>query len=372
MGSRSGSSNAEFAAVASSLRGSRDWRAERALVQESVSASPTNALRWASAFDTEIRSNDFDLAIHAVRQGLFDQVVALDSEDATDIAIELVLTPGPSRPGVPAGPTWLARQAFRLAAARPASELQASIGPGSLTRSRQPELGLLIFHELVLRGCNLADIDWYPSWATRHTHPLNLLPVSLLDLEGGFGYWLPTYAGGATGYPLASMRSIDGEQSTAGALLSGLGARVEVDQDQIAAPFRDWVESSNGRVEVAAFEKGTAFGVSVGPLLEASLGCVRVPVAEGLGMLFSWTVASGAYSHGPGGAYARLRTWEAVAGLLGRAWPTRICSLADEIQDSDWVRFDTEDPWFHRVAWDVFLAVDLGSRTVTIAATDTD
>ncbi len=374
MGSRSGygAHPSDFEDLATSLRGSTDWRPERTLIQGSVSTRPADALALAYALDAEMLSNGFDLAIYSVRQGLFDQVVGLDSEDATDIAIDLVLTPGPSRPGAPATWSWLARQAFRLAAARPADELLASIGPDSSVRLHRPELGLLIFHELVLRGGVLADDNWYCDWARRSSHPLATLPTSLLDLEGGFGFWLPTYASGVTGAPLASLRSIEGELSTVGELIPGLGTPVEVDRERIAASFREWREGSNGEVEIAAFTKGDAFGVTVGPALDATVRGAEVAVAEGLGLFFSWTVASGAYSHGPGGAFARLRTWEAVAGLLGRTWPMDIHPLADEIRDSKWIRLETDDPWFYQVAWDVFLAVDLASRIVTIAVTDTD
>lgn len=322
--------------------------------------------------DAELRTNGFDHAVHSLRQGVIDHVVGLSSDDATRVAIDLVLMPSPPTPARRPDPLALARRAMQLARTRPADELLAAIRPGSPVRARRPELGLLIVHELVLGGHDAGPDDWYLAWARSTSHPLAILPPALLDIEQGFGRWRPTYAGQVTAYRRAAAAPVGAERRPLAAVLPGLGASLPVDRERITAPFRDWIERSNGDVVAAAYAPGGGFSAASGPPLGPDLPSSEIDVADGLNVLFSSAVSGGAYTSGLGGAFSRLVTWEAVAGILGRPWPAAIEGLADEIRRSRWIEMQADGPWFKCVAWDVFLAIELGERIVTVAATDLD
>ncbi len=265
----------------------------------------------------------------------------------------------------------LGYRAMRLTRTRPADELIASIDSGSRVRSQLPELGLLILHELVLNGHEVDHDGWYLDWAQSNSHLLAHLPLHPISLEGEFCSSSPIFSDPGTAAGMTRMLPKDDDVEL-GTLLSGFGERMDVDGALVAAPFRDWVENSNGAVEISVFEAGGSFNVTAEPAPVPTLLAREIDVVAGLELLFSLTFASGAYGRGPGVAYSRLRTWEAVSGLLGREWPCEIAPLAVEIQESRWIRIEPASTWFHRIAWDVFLVVVIGERIVTIAATDTD
>jgi hypothetical protein len=158
-----------------------------------------------------------------------------------------------------------------------------------------------------------------------------------------------------------------------GNLMHGLGEAKTADRERIGATFRDWTEHSNGRVEITGYAAGSAFPVEVpAPRLHRDRRASTVPPATGLELLFSAAAGSGAYSQGPGGGYARLRTWEAISGIVDVPWPTPVEELAREAENARWITVEPDDPWFDNVAWDTWIVIEAAGRFVALAATDTD
>ena len=74
-------------------------------------------------------------------------------------------------------------------------ENQVIDGDEQLQRD-DPEFGLLLSHELVLRGSDPpVGAAWYGTWAQETNHPLAPLPFHLLDIEREMPTGLPHYPG---------------------------------------------------------------------------------------------------------------------------------------------------------------------------------
>lgn len=141
----------------------------------------------------------------------------------------------------------------------------------------------------------------------------------------------------------------------------------------MAAPFRDWTDHSNGRVEITCYRPGSTYPADLPePQLRRDRQASAVPPSTGIELLFSSSVASGAYSHGPGGAYSRLRTWEAVSGIVDHDWPSALDELAAAAEGAAWITVQPDDPWFDDVAWDIWMVIAAVDRVVVLAVTDTD
>ncbi len=207
-------------------------------------------------------------------------------------------------------------------------------------------------------------------WACEAGHPLAHLPPRLLPLELGFSRWLPRYgqAIGATGPPRPGAGL--GEPVPLGSILAGVGSAVAVDGRRIGAAFHDWVEDAGGRVGIHAYAPGCGFPPDLpAPRLDAGLGASRIRREAGVETLFATAVGGGGYARGPGGAHARLRTWEAISAIVDCGWPVPVQQLADAAVASRWIEVAPDDPWFEAGVGHLWLVVEAADRLVVAAAT---
>jgi Family of unknown function (DUF6183) len=361
-------------AFARGLRGSRNWQQERAQVAEAIAERPSRAIDLAAALDADLDAHGFDLAVHAIRGSLLDVVGGLVHHDATRVAVHLASNPGMPKPWAPDPGYRRSRGAMQIAGTRPPAEAWSVLADPSGLRRRDPEFAVLLLHELVVRGAQVPSAaGWIVDWARATAHPLSQLPAQLLAVENGLPGWLPRYGRSAGGLSWEVPNPTPEPPVALGQLLQGVGAVVPVDRDRIGATFRDWVDHSNGRVEIAGYAPGSGFPVDLPePRLRADCRASAISPAAAIELLFSAAVGSGAYSHGPGGGFSRLRMWEAVSGIVDLAWPSDIHRLAEATETASWIMVEPDPAWFDEVAWDVWLIAEVAGRVVVAAATDTD
>ncbi len=362
-----------FDAFARRLRGRHSWRREQEHVAQLVVERPQDTTAFAEVLDLELERRGFDVAVHAVRSSLLDLVGALVHDDATQLAVRLASRPGPPPPGTPDPDPRRGRGAMQVAATRPAAQIwQLLAAPDGLRRS-DPEFGTLLLHELVVRGEPApASARWFVDWSREAGHPLAVLPPELLPVELGLPDRLPRYGAAVGTGPISYPGATPAEKVPLGDVVNGLGAALAVDGLRIGATFRDWVEHSNGRVAIGGFAPGTTFPYLPPPCLTRGLGVERISPAAAVELLFASASTSGAYATGPGGGASRLRTWEAISGIVGQPSATPVRRLADAAERTHWIKASPEDPWFAGIAWDIWLIGATGDRIVVVAATDTD
>ncbi len=362
-----------FDAFARRLRGRSTWRREQEHVAQLVVERPQDTLAFAAVLDLELERRGFDAAVHGVRSSLLDLVCALVHDDATHLAARLAARPATSLPEGQDPSVHRSHGAMQIAATRPAAQIwQLLTGPDGL-REHDPEFALFLLHELVVRGEPVPpSAGWCAQWARDNGHPLAWLPPELLAIEAGLSGWLTRYPGAVGARAIDAPRTVVRERVPLGDIVNGLGAAVPVDRDRISATFAEWVSDSNGRLDVRGYSPGTTFPYGPAPCLTRALPVSRIAPAAALEALFSTAIAIGAYSTGPGGSLARLRSWQAVSGVVGSRWPAPIDELAAAAARTRWIKAAPEDPWFERVAWDIWLIGATSDRIVVVAATDTD
>ena len=362
-----------FDAFARRLRGRSSWRREQEHVAQLVVERPQDTLDFAAVLDLELERRGFDAAVHAVRSSLLDLVCSLVHDDATHLAARLAARPAPALPEGPGPSVHRSQGAMQIAATRPAAQIwQLLTGPDGL-REHDPEFAAFLLHELVVRDEPVPpSAGWCAQWARDSGHPLAWLPPELLAIEAGLPGWLPRYPRAVGARAIGAPGTIIRERVPLGDIVNGLGAALPVDRDRISATFAEWVSDSNVRLDVRGYAPGTTFPYGPAPCLTRALPVSRIAPAGALEALFSTAVASGAYSTGPGGSLARLRSWQAVSGVVGSRWPVPIDELAAAAARTHWIKAAPEDPWFEGVAWDVWLIGATSERIVVIAATDTD
>lgn len=356
------------------LRGSQDWRRESERVAEVLAEQPWDALALAAALEDDLALSGFDLALDSMRRSLVGLLVRLEHDDATAIAVRLASESGTRRAGIAVCQAEQGREAMQIAGTRPAAEIWDILADPEGIRVSDPEFGLLLTHELVVRGEPASPVvESFLEWALETSHPLAWLPSELLAVECGLPPLLPRYGSRAGSLSVSLPDVASQDRVPLGDLIGGLGDVVTVDRTRIGATFREWTEQSNGRIVIAGYRPRADFPPGLlEPRLHRDCRASLTAPSEAVEMLFSTVVASGAYSQGPGGAYSRLRAWEAVSGIVDREWPCAVEELARAASIARWIRVEPDDPWFNRVAWDAWQVVDLADRVVVLAATDTD
>lgn len=353
------------------VRGSRDSRGAQQRMARAIHVRPTAALDIAQALSEDLDRDGYDIAVDALRRNAFVLTCQVPGADATRVAVELGARPR-LQPTPSARPDYVRpRNAQEIVGRRPPDEVRDVLS-ADLLRHDDPEFGLLLVHELVLRAGDVGPVaSWYAGWAERAAHPLAPLPLSLLDVEAGLGACLPQYGAGNrsswTGLPdLPARRRL-------GDLVPGVGVPAPVPTDLVAAPFQDWLDNSNGSVQVARYVLGDAFPADVPDLdLRPDREAARVPPARVVQSLFGAASNGGAYSPSPGGALARLRFWTSLRALLGLPADLPVDEVAHAAAKATWIQLATDDDWFYNVAWDVWLVVTDGASVTMVAATDTD
>ncbi len=355
-------------------RGSKDWRTERARLTEAIRRTPGAALTIARAADDDLNRHGYDLAVSALRHDAFELACQSAAEKATSVAIQLGARPPMQHPNYPRPDYLRLRNALQIAGTRPSAEIKQILDDDESLRRRDPEFGLLLTHELVLRGAEPSPgAVWYSDWAAETDHHLARLPLKLLEIEREMPSGLPQYPGalGASSWP-TTMETSD-EYVPLGELLRGIGPEVPVHVDEVLTPFQDWLNHSNGRVHVAGYNPGESYSTGLPePQIHAGRQAIRITAPAALRSLFIAGSGGGAYSPSPGGVMARHYVWTSLTALMDLPAGTPIDQVAKAAADACWIRLATDDDWFDDVAWDVWMIVDDGRRVISIAATDTD
>lgn len=363
-----------FDAFVRRLRGSVAWRKEQEHVARLVVERPQDTIAFAGVLDLELERRGFDPAVHAVRSSLLDLVCGLVHDDATQLAVRLASRPAMTPPGTGGRQLHRARGAMQIAGTRPAPEIWELLGDRDGLRHSDPEFGLLLLHEVVVRGEPAPPpARWFVEWAAGTGHPLGQLPPALLPIEDGFPDRLPRYGRAVGAAPADPPAPAPAEPSPLGAIVPGVGQAVKVDTVRIGAPFRHWAHHATGRVQITAFAAaGSGFPPSLPPpRLAAEVRSSTIPAAAGVESLFAAAVARDASSLSPGGAEARRRTWEAVSGIVDRAWPAPLPAVAAAATAARWVEAEPDDPWFGAGAGHLWLLVEAADRLVVVAASET-
>ncbi len=370
----------DVSAFARRLRGARDWSDIDQRLRALASTSPPAAVvELADALDAELAVRGPDLAVWSVRDRLLALLAGVPGREATVAAVRLAARPAPgAAPSGESGPDDLVDLGRRLAAGevagtRPAEHLIALLGTDEALRD-DPELGLLLTHELVIRGEAVGEVAGpFVAWAVRCDHPLAVLPVELTELEGELVSWLPRHPGSQRAdapWPeiphRAAVPLVD--------LLGGVARRVGPVPLYAAAAFADWVRHSNGQIDVAVFEPGVGYARAAGkpPALRADRPARQLTPEMVCVRLFTAANGGGAYSRGLGGAFARLAMWESMAGLLGLTWPAAPRDVAATARSARWIALEVSDHWFYDLAWDEWLVAATADRVTVLAATDID
>jgi hypothetical protein len=361
---------------AKGLRGSKDWREDLKRLEEVIADEPRVALELSAALAGEFVERGPDLALESVWRSLLDITSGLPQEHATLVSVRLAARPPISRAAEPTH-HGRSRDAMQIVGTRPADGIRELLRSDRVLREEDPEFGLHLVHELVIRGEDVSSVaKHFIDWGLHIGHPLSSIPARLSSVELGLAAWLPRFRPHAWATPIPE--PIRGSQDLVPVrtLVTGIGPLISRGGEGMYVPFTEWIDKSNGRVTVATFRLGESFppseGIVDGPKLTGDLLGRSIEGAAACERLFSAAVGGGAYSHGPGGAYSRLWMWEGVAALLDHPWPSSVDMLDDAVRRARWVEIASSDEWFNNVAWDVWLLVEVGSRVVVLAATDTD
>jgi hypothetical protein len=356
-------------------RGSNDWRIARERLAQAIRRKPSAALNLAKALDDDLSRHGYDIAISALRHDAFELACQSPGEEATPVAIQLGARPPMQHPNYPRPEYLRLRNAMQVAGTRPSREIKQALDRDENLRHEDPEFGLLLTHELVLRGAEPSPgAGWYSDWAARTNHPLARLPLQLLEIEREMPTGLPQYPGalGASSWPTTSEETPD-EYLPLGELLRGIAPGVPLAVDEVLTPFQDWLDHSNGRVQVAGYRLSSSFAAGLpDPQIHAERPATLMPPSRALRSIFIAASGGGAYSPSPGGATARLQVWTSLTALMDVPAGTPIDQVAKAAGDARWIRLAPDDVWFDDVAWDVWMIVDDGHRVISVAATDTD
>ena len=235
------------------------------------------------------------------------------------------------------------------------------------------EFGPCLAQELVLRSSGVEQRRW-------RGHPLTWLPLRLTEIEDGVELPHYTERGSSFATPYRLLEDAPAGDAT---LTARVARDITSPVDELATTaFADWLTHSNGKVEVRVFELEAA-DENRAPLAGAGLDClagaqtVRVWDASAryaFEIAFAAASTGGAYSRGRHGAYGRLDAWRTIAGLVGAGPAAHFEEVHAAATASRWFGFASDARWFHRVAWDVGLAVQRedGGSLAVLAATDED
>jgi hypothetical protein len=346
------------------------WSDGVALLADALARDPELVLALADVLDR----GSVAPHVEAMRRQLLRIVTRVDRPDAASVAVRLAARPSPWIEGEPVGPQR-ALGSTEVVTTRSAAELAALLDADPFLREEDPELGLLLAHDLLIRhGEAPPALGRLAAWAASTSHPLAPLPIRLLPSEALIHRALP---GGRDLRKGGSQPDPVGAPATTvplAALCRGVGRELEVDVDLVTGVFNDWGSAGNGRSAVRRRERGDGYASEVGappPALRADLPARRIAATEACSVLFDCGAHGGAYTDGLGSAAARLEMWRAVCGLLGRSWPTASIEELDALAGAaTWVRIEPDDPWFWRWMWDLWLLVETQEAVAVIAGTD--
>ncbi|MFE1596864.1 DUF6183 family protein [Nocardia sp. NPDC058705] len=283
------------------------------------------------------------------------------------------------------------RIAAKLAGSLEADEAVAAFGQAGLIGPIADELRACLLQELILRGVTVADHDGLVRWANSahwSGHPLRVLPFERTPFEHGLALRQFSQHGSSVGLPFSADTSPALSRRTRLALPRAKETTHPAVADRLAQAVANWKRESNGRIESRTFALGSVPDpATTAALMDTlSLECLhaRHPSATDLvvtpstpgqvwSMLFAAAANGGAYNHGEGAAYGRLRAWRSLGALCGATEFDTIDHVTRLARDCHWFTFEADTAWFERVAWDIGIVALTPEPALSIlAATDTD
>lgn len=251
------------------------------------------------------------------------------------------------------------------------------------------ELRALILQEAVLRNKLSAT-----STVAQHTrvllekenHPLAVLPLTRLPLEEAFTLPALNLSGASYLLPFGPLNEKPdfSSMSLPASSLPLTDISLPEQKEMIGIAVQNWVQQSNGKVEVNIYQLNEVMVSQFGSALSTlPMDCFQLAqngryaknksATSILAMLFSASSTGGAYNRGMGSAYGRLQAWQSLAGLMGDNLSMPFPQLIDNAHVCQWVSFET-DAWFYQIAWDVGIAClnPVTNRLAVLVASDTD
>ena len=233
--------------------------------------------------------------------------------------------------------------------------------------SSDPEMGLLMLHEMVMRKQRLpANATEYVRWAHSIDHPLAVLPLQLLSIEDDVPARMPRYrsTGGSLPWPATpdptSMVPLP-------ELLRSVGDAAPIDVELALTAVDDWMGA-----EVRRFARGElpVADADIEPPLSDDRPAAPIAASTAFAtLLYPW---GGLDKETWGSGLARLRAWKSLAGIIGTGWPTSLTELDDRATGAEWIALSTERcDWFDQIV-DVWLIAVTDEHVTIIAASDSD
>lgn len=357
-------------------------------ILDSLPSTSNTGAAWA-AVDQWVSVGDIGTVIElyrALRPTLEEPQAWAARSVADHVEAKICLTRGP---GIPAAvvtlaeiqPTRTMRLASMAASAQPL-EVFAQLARSVPDTPAGVDLLGRWLHEEVIRGAPVSEHSSLRDLAATLSgagHELGNLPVHRLPLEARAGLAFPAYHANGQSWPLPDRQGtplLDRLGSTT-PLVAITEARFD---EEASAPFVDWIEHSNGRVETRLLDGPQQSMPSLALLraigLEATaagakLSGVETDAAGAYRELFSAASGGGAYSWGLYGAGGRLAAWRSLAALAGASC-NDVGGAAVAAEACRWLSFKS-DKFFDHVAWDVGLAaLRPTGRIAALTATDTD
>jgi hypothetical protein len=251
-----------------------------------------------------------------------------------------------------------------------------------------------VIHELVIKGVTISSYQNLSQIARvmhEHYHPLSVLPLKLMSSEAEMYPYRRQYNNANISVPFGAY-----ENKESPFVLPDKPSEISVDETttpglrtRLQSAFENWENESNGRIEARQFTAHKSLSpdliTNTGLLLDLNLDCLEGTSLNNVSVwntssqqvinhLFYGAANGGAYNHGIGNVYGRLRAWKSIAALINKPESTPITTLNEALDHVEWFELLADSSWFHHVMWDEFIIALSEDRQVltVLAATDID
>jgi len=329
--------------------------------------------RWDDGFNTAVPG-----IIDATLSEIARRYVGLSSRDFYEFMEEPGIAPLRSlvrllrgRPPIPADQ---ARFAENVAEHRSGPELEAFLDEAD-EDPRSIEFWACLLQEAVIRSADLSGRTAPEAIRRRlrtRGHPLASLPLRKLEPELNGLLWL---VNDRTWYDvprldeLAESRQMLDPLSLSPGQVEGVEVTASGEVDAMLSAFTEagWFQTDARvfRLARAVDDVSSILGGLALPYWDASgwaMAC-GTDLSEVLRTLF---FDARAFQHGPTGAYARLKAWQSVAGMVGQPIPLNPDELAKT--ECQWAAFDGQTGWFHGARRVGLACLRPDGRTVAVVA----
>lgn len=361
-----------FQEMLSRLYNSSSWQYEAEAIGRRIREDPSVAPTLAAAL-----TQAAPLSSSCVG-ALFDVMVGAAGFVTTEASADALLGLGTlGRLTSPPSPTLMADQwpalASRIAGTQHPSDVQVLLLDISRFGPEAMELGLLICHELAIRGTDVGEeAGPFQEWAVAARHKLARIPLRLVQLEAQLHEALPQYGPSSFGASLffPSRYRAEWPLGPREFLPEKLTRIWSVDaESRVCAAVSAWADGSNGKHQAELFIVGEdVFDESDSSLLGVDVHARAIDPGDALLALFSAASLGGAHPSGLFGANGRHAMWQSISGLLN--CDGQVDELSTRANSARWYSLVSTSSWFYGSVWDVFLVAVTDSVVGVLAATD--